>query len=178
MLLLNHLTGFGVGSGVRPFAGATAASVSQSGTSGINGFSYRTVLAPGAISNYGDFSKYAFQSGSGGALTLTKAYVGILANTWDFTTTPKQILFGGGASCVIGAANTEGLSDQMTFAIDPSQSYVVSFYCPSAPAQSAVSGSLPSGWTQYYKNADDAATEAPTGFIANTQITAFKRLEV
>lgn len=179
---INAFSGGAGGSTGRPFAGVSAASVTQGvGNSGSNGFTYRTVLAPGAISNYGDFCKIVFQSGSGGAATITKAYIDLLSSTYGFASeSPKQILFSGSASIAIGAANTEGASDVLTFPIDQSQSYVISHYYAGVPAQAATSStSLPTGWTQYYKSGDEAGTTGVvSGYTANTVINSVKRIEV
>lgn len=177
MLMSNHLIGFGVAG--RPFAGTSAAAVTQgASTGGSQGFTYRTVIASSAIGAYSDFSRFVWQSGSGGALNLTKAYIGILANTCDFSATPTQILFSGGAALAIGSSSTEGQSDIMSFAINAGINYVISQYFNAVPANSALSASLPSGWTQHYKSGDDAATVTTSGYTPNTVINAFKRLEV
>lgn len=175
MFMLNHLTGFGAGG--RPFAGVTAASATLSGNNGGAGFTYRTVLAPGAISSYGDFCRLVWQSGSSGAGVTLKSTIGILSGTYGFAATPTNITQSGNASWSISGASTEGSSDILSFPIDPSQSYVIATYISGGGSGAQQTG-LPTGWTQYYLNADDVTNTSPSGYTSNTNIMALKRLEV
>lgn len=177
MFASNHLIGFGAFSA--GFAGASAAVITlPSGDNAYNGFTIRTVLASSAFSNYGSFSRFTWQGGSGAGINITKAYIGPLSSTYGFSTAPTQILFAGSSGINIPTVSQDGISDIMPFSIDPATSYVVAFYMAGVPASGASQTSLPTGWTQYYKSGDDAATTSPSGYTTDTKIVGLKRIEV
>lgn len=101
------------------------------------------------------------EAGSTQACTFSKAYVGHRAGSgdaYDFSTTPVQLLFSGGASGVASAGSTV-TSDWANFAYDKTSDLLFAFYLGGGTSSDMTRQKNPvTSVDSYYTNADEAAT--------------------
>jgi hypothetical protein len=160
---------------LRSGAGAwvTASSWTKSGdSSGWSGYTLRTVIPSGAISQYGSKCRLTISSVG---MVVANAYFqegSSSGDPYDFASTPVQILFGGSGSYSGGSV----LTDEIAVSIQSGKRYVAAFYF-SGTTSIGVNASL-STWTEAYKLGSDASTVNATGYTTVAQAALVNKLEV
>lgn len=129
---------------------------------GWNGWTSRErVLASSLTDVSATQLRISWKASSAFQLKIAKAYVQLKgAGTYDFSTTPVQILFSGGSSAVV-AANGVIVSDAVTFTYDGTSDLIVSTYSDATAGFSSSNSNVRS--TLWQKSGDDAATVTPVG---------------
>jgi len=136
------------------------------------GYSLRTVFAATTLANQDHVRFRLLMAARLGALSIGAAYVGLKAasgNAWDFAAPPKQLFSGGAASWTIANGNFAFVTDWVQFTIPVGAAVVVSFYFNNA-SNDDLSGGLDTSpnINTYYKNANEPAIVAPTGWVSAT----------
>lgn len=151
---------------------------------GLNGFTIVVGFAVAALTlPAGNITRvrFTFRAGNAQALTVTNAYVGHAAGSgdaYDFSTTPVQILWGGSGTKAI-AANTEEVSDWVTFAYNKTSALLVAYYLGGGTSvDMARYKNSVSNVTDYNKAANDAATVNKTGYTSTALCRAINKIEV
>lgn len=128
----------------------------------------RIVVPDTIISTSGSLVRVTLQSGSGNSCALSEVWIGEQATSGDAydmkasTPAPAQFLFSGSANITI-PANSQVVSDALTFAIDETKTYVFGFYITAGDIRykSSVTGTL----SKYYTGGNEAGTaNATTGY--------------
>jgi hypothetical protein len=117
--------------------------------------------------------------GSAATAAIASLYIGEGAGSGSvaFAGTPTQLLVSGSASFTIPGSSAIVRTDTTTFTLDETKEYVVSFYMNNTSSLQALTAT---SVNSFYKNANDAATIAATGYTggyANRSLSVF-RLEV
>ncbi len=171
--------------GIEPSsAPGTYADAAYAATSGSNtGWDTKTIvidLTEAAIddaANGCDFLRFTWRAGSGGALTIGAAFVGVAhASAPDFDPAYPivPILFSGVASSgSIGAGATK-TSDAVAFSVPAGKGLRVSFY---VSAGGYVGTKTQSGWNTYYKTANEPAKIDKSSYTSTTTILGLERIE-
>lgn len=125
--------------------------------------------------------RVTFEASSAEGFTITNAYIGHAAgagDAYDFSATPVQLLFSGGASAVISAGAT-AVSDWATFAYNKTSALLIAFYAGGGAGSDAqrYKASV-ANTTNYYKVANDAATVDKTGYATSASLAAINKIEV
>jgi len=145
---------------------AAQSAASDTDAGGWNGYTIRQIIDTSEISNTGlAFIRVSISAASGEAYTFSNMYVGHAAaagDVYDFESTPTEVLFSGGSGSALSSGQTK-VSDQTTFQVSASKNLIVSFYGASANDGVAARGTE-TGWSAYWKNANDAATVNATGY--------------
>jgi hypothetical protein len=135
-----------------------------------NNFTLRQVIASAQLSASGGTKiRITFKAGSAAAgLTLTKVYIGNHPGTGDAydMTGPVQLLFGGSASSGAIASNTTKASDGVPFTRIAGRDLIVAMYTASAGVNNYAKRVTLTGYSNYYKSGDDAATADATGYTS------------
>lgn len=115
-------------------------------------YTLRTVIPAAQISANGTSIIVTFQASSAGTFTCTHASIVEQSSGADGTAVPTEILFSSSSGFAIANGATID-SDELTYSIDSSKSYLVTMDLsiatvnPSAPARKLSA----TGWTSYYK---------------------------
>jgi len=119
--------------------------------------------------------RFRLEAGSTQACTFSKVYVGHRAGSgdaYDFSTTPVQILFSGGASGVASSGSTV-TSDWADFAYDKTTDLLLAIYFGGGTGSDMTRAkSSVTSVDSYYRLADEAATVNKTAGYT-TQATNF-----
>lgn len=165
MLMVNQLIGFG--GGIQAYSDTLSWTLTNN--SGDNaGYTYVQTIAAAIIPRDGSSVVVTFESGSS-TLKVSGAYIGEQAGSgdaYDFAGTPTQITFDGGAAFFEISSGSTKASDQITFAVDETKTYLVAFQMSDAGKGYMKQTNDDSQNTNcYYKNAGtDAATVNKSGY--------------
>lgn len=165
----------------------TVYSASLGGLSGGNAsvtfrqrFDFSVLTTPSGATSQ---ARVTFRAGTSGGegLRIAAAYIGHAASSgdaFDFASAPTQLLFTGSGSVTI-PTGTDLLSDTAGFVWDKTSSIIVSFYCDSAPNDSARNTTGLSGVDQYFIVANDPGTVDATGYgVIAGRLEAVSLIEV
>lgn len=148
-----------------------------------SGYTHRQIIAAGSLNHTGLlYVRVTFAAAAAQALTIGVAYIGQAADSgdaYDFAATPTELLFSGGHGFAI-AAGASIVSDQTTFSIPSGKNLIVSFYVSGDATHDDVRGvAAQSGWTNYWKLANDPATVNTSGYTLNSTkvVAAVSRIE-
>lgn len=176
MLMVNHLTGFGVA------GGASTGGVAEDIVTGLSGSSvfganttFRLVVAANYFTVPFTSLKMDFKSGGGAAVDITAAYIGQAAssgNPYDFAATPTQILFAGSGAKTIASGAT-ATTDVIAFAPDITRPIVISY---DVNGSSDPGGSSDADFAFYQLGAAPKASElTPSGGGSNGSLRLVSR---
>jgi 6-phosphogluconolactonase (cycloisomerase 2 family) len=150
--------------GGTPATSETAASITVSGSNAGFAVTIRQRITAAGITRSGSKVIVRFQGPSSGNMVVSACYIGEQAaagDAYDFASAPTQVTFNGGSSGFT-VGNTTQDSDQITFTLDETKNYVVSFHVSSGNVAAASAGS--STWVPYSKAGNDASTVNATGY--------------
>ena len=133
-----------------------------------SGFTHRVLIASAALSGTGQqYVRVTFEASSAQALTVGNAYIGTAADAgdaYDFAAAPTTLTFSGAAGFAINAGASI-VSDKIAYSITAGKNLIVSFYVSGdATHDSLRYDASIANWTDYYKEASDAATVDATGY--------------
>lgn len=134
-----------------------------------NSYAVRNVILSAAFSASGTSVAITLRSASAEGLTFTTCRIqekAAAGNAWDFSTTGTTVTFSGADGGTI-SSNSTLTSDTITFTLDKTKNYVVSFYISgSGSFDSARKKTTVSGCTAYTKigTSADASGTTPSGF--------------
>ncbi len=132
-------------------------------------YAVRNVILSAAFSASGTSVAITLRSASAEGLTFTTCRIQEKAasgNAWDFSTTGTTVTFSGADGGTI-SSNSTLTSDTISFTLDKTKNYVVSFYISGSGAfDSARKKTTVSGCTAYTKigTSADASGTTPSGF--------------
>jgi hypothetical protein len=149
-------------------------------STGWNGLTLRQVVPVSALAAGSRLRFLIRSSGNATGFSLAKAYVGLQAgsgDSYDFASTPGQLLFSGNPNATVPGSNASLLSDALNFVQDGTAPLLLSAYFDATSnvgARSALTG-----WTSYFKAGDDAATVNATGYSSSANAAnLFAQIEV
>lgn len=142
----------------------------------------RQVIPASAIVDGGGSVRITLFGATGEGFSVDSCYIGEQAasgDPYDFEASPTQVTFdGGSSSATIATAGTKE-SDAISFSVDPSKSYVVSYHITSSAVASLRAKSSESGFASYSKSGDDAATVNASGYASlASNVVGILKLEV
>jgi hypothetical protein len=163
-----HVGGRGPGHTSRKSSASPAFSIvrtsftADADSSGWNGWTARErVLASSLTDISATQLRVSVKASPTGQLKIAKMYIGLKGTgTYDFASTPTQILFSGSGSILIPTGTVQA-SDAFTFAYDGTSDLVISMYHDAAAGYAGATDTSRS--TLWQKAGDDAATLAPAG---------------
>lgn len=121
--------------------------------------------------------RLTLQSAAASGCVISKVFIQHVAgsgDTYDFSAAPIQLAFAGGAGVTI-PANSEVVTDEAVFTVNPTVPLIVSAYITSGD----VAGNYPVGWSSYYKSGDDTTTVDAAGYSSSAyQANLFRKVEV
>jgi hypothetical protein len=161
------------------YATCASATPTENVYGGFGTYTIRQTILEGAISCSGTTIRITFMAGTGFGITITNAYIqeqAAAGNAWDYTTTPVQIMFSGGASTVIAAGGT-AVSDDLAFTFDGTKDYVIGFYNASGATSQCRGLTTLANYSTYYLLANDAATVAPGGYTTGVNMACISKIE-
>lgn len=153
---------------------------------GFNGYTVVQRLTPTALTLPTDDIeqiRVTFRAGNGEALTITNAYIGHRAgagDAYDFSTTPVQLLFSGGASGAVSIGSTL-TSDWASFAYNKTSDLLIAYYVGGGVGVDTLRRKAGVANTNsYYKVANEAATvDKSSGYTDNgTEVLTIASIEV
>lgn len=158
----------------------TFAPGSPGNSTGWNGFTLRQTISAADTSTSGANIRVTLAASSAAGCSVSKVYIQEAAgagDTYDFSTTPVQVLFSGSGSVVLGAGGTV-ISDTLVFAFDHTKNYVISAHFNAvSEVRSFVAGGGSQAWS---KAGDDATTVNATGYSpsAANSVRLVSKIEV
>lgn len=135
----------------------------NSDNTGWAGYTMRQVLAASRLTDAsGSQIRFTLQAATSNPIAVTKMYVQLKgAGTYDFSTTPIQVLSGGSASFTV-PTNSSLVTDGAAFTYTGTADIVVSIYTSGTTGYKMSQTS--SGDTNWFKAGDDAATVGASGY--------------
>ncbi|PZV36157.1 hypothetical protein [Mesorhizobium kowhaii] len=136
---------------------------------GWNGYTHRErILAAGLSNGGGSKVRVTLKAGSSAGFTIDSCYIGAgasVGDTYDFETTPTQLLFNGGNAGVTVTTGNSILSDEITYTVDASKNLIVSMHFSATSAVGIDTGAT--NWNGYSKAAvSEAGTVNVSGYSA------------
>lgn len=145
-------------------------------STGWGSYTIRQIIPASRLAASGSKVKLTLTGASTISTVLTGVWIGEQAasgDAYDFAATPTPVLFSGAAGVTI-AANATVTSDEVTFALDETKTYVVSFQLTSTEVRGTTG---PSGTSYYKSGASDGATVNATGYTAYTVYLILSKIE-
>lgn len=146
------------------------------------GYTMRQVIDSTEIAATGNKVRVYIEADGDQGFDLGNAYVGIKSTSgdaYDFESTPVQLTFGGSNSVYI-PAGARIQSDIVDLTVGASDGLVVSVYCDGAATEDDLRAkSSQSGFYNFQKNANDAATVDANGYSSSaSDIIGVMRVEI
>jgi hypothetical protein len=157
------------------FSDTASATLNSGESNNRSTYAYRQLIPAASISTSGTSIKVRLKASTTENLTFTTCRIQEQAgagNAWDFASAGVTVTFNGGTDGGTVTANSTLTSDAITFALDETKNYIVSFYISGSGANDGVSyRTTQSGWIGYEKvgSAADASATAPSGFSDSGQ---------
>lgn len=158
-------------------------------SNGWAGFTQRQLVGAAALSVSGTYVRLVLEAAAVvtgyGGFTIDAIYIGEQAASGDLydmkasTPAPTQVLFSGSASVTCAAGQTV-TSDPLAFAIDETESYIVSIHFSATGTSAVLGGFGVTGVTAYSKSAvNEAATADVSGYSGTSGTTrGLKKVQV
>lgn len=138
-----------------------------------SGYTIRLLVNSAQISNTGlSKVRVTFESSSAQALTIDAAYIGHAAaagDAYDYESTPTQLLFSGSGGFAI-SSGTQKVSDEVAFSVQSSKNLIIAYHVSGDATHDDVRAkATQTGFTSYYKSANEAGTVDVTGYSTSAK---------
>lgn len=158
----------------------TAVATLDADLGGYGTYTFVQVVPASAISVSGTKIKVRFEARSSSTgIDMANCYIGEQAaagDAYDFSTTPTAITFNGGNAGFSISGGQQQESDEITFTIDETKSYLISFYASGNGNYRYKAALAP--FTCYNKLANDAATVNKSGYASIADIVGINRITI
>lgn len=149
---------------------------SPTASNGWSGWAFRQRIGAAAISDAtGSQVRLTIRSASGGAVVGECWFGKAGAGTFDFDGTQVQVTFGGGSTGASVGANTDIVSDPITFAYTGTVDLMAFYYFSGTTNLTFYPGMSGGGNAQ--KNANDHGTTSASGYASSAFDNAMKLIE-
>jgi hypothetical protein len=149
----------------------------ETSDSGWNGYTFRGIIPTAYVAVSGTKIRVTVKNTTSNSVTIGRLYIGEKAaagDAYDFASTPTQILFSGGASVSLTGNYETKVSDEITFSLDASKSYIYAFDNISGDGEIWLKDDMPSStFASFYTNANDASTVNASGYTTYTTSALF-----
>ncbi len=101
-------------------------------------------------------------------------------DVYDFDGTQVPVTVGGSSSFTLTAGGADVVTDEISYSVDETKSFIVAFQCPATPASDVrYKATAATGWSYYYRLLLDAATTDKTGYsLSSASNVAVSKIEV
>jgi 6-phosphogluconolactonase (cycloisomerase 2 family) len=166
------------------FVQSNAWAVSSAFGAAFNGYTVRQVVDSGQLTRSGSKVKISFKGTTTDGNSISSCYIGLKASSgdaYDFASAPTQVTFNGGSAGFSVTSTTAVTSDEISFEIDETKSYVIAFRVTSGFNNWAATVNAGSNQVWAKSASNDASTVNATGytnFSSTGEVLGISKIEV